>query len=619
MTRIMTKALRFIPLVVALLAVAAFAAWVTSPPPSVEVRVPKANQGATGRQYEGPPPNVRGLLVRGDAEPAEGYDGMWNQFRGENADGISNDPAELIESFPSGGPKKLWSIPAGHGFAGPAIYKGSVYLLDYDAREEPTLREDDIRPGKLAELCRMLHKAGQHETPSPARRIWTHLDESTRTMVETIATAQEPEESPAAREAVRKGLDGVIESGDFYDADVHRELSLDREGKTLVKVHNDRGLASFKLERLNRLLIDATIPNEVLLPAWEGDVVRKLNLETGEEIWRYIYKVSVKQNHGMSRTVPWTDGKYVLTIGPKCHVTCLDAETGEVQWGIDMVRKYGSTVPDWWASQNPVVHEGKAIIAPSGPDVLAAAVDMETGEVLWETPNVDGGVMSHATPVKMEYAGETFYIITNAQSSEAAGGRVPGGLYGVTLDGKILWGTTAWNVRTAAPSPLPLDEGRIAVCAGYGEGGMFLQLLPGEGDTWETNVLERFTAAEFACEQQTPIFRDGVIYTLLPTVKEAISEQLICITPDGERVWSSGREHRYGLGSYIFADGRLWIMGDRGTLHMTKATPEAFTPIDSARVLGRARDAWGPLATADGLMVVRDLDTVTCLDLRKKN
>ncbi|MFP4215400.1 MAG: PQQ-binding-like beta-propeller repeat protein [Planctomycetota bacterium] len=613
----MKNALRLIPLLVAVLAVAAFATWVTAPPPEVEVRLPQQDKPIAGPRQEGPPPNVSGILVHGDAKPADGYDGVWNQFRGENADAISTDPTELIDAFPEGGPKKLWSIPMGDGFAGAAIYKGAVYVLDYDAREESTLREDDIRPGRLADLCRMLHKAGQHDTPSPARRIWTLLDETTQTLIETIATTEKPEESASARETIRKGLDGVIGSDSFYDPTVHREISLDREGKRLVTTHEERGLASFKLARLNRLLIDATIPNEVLLPAWEGSVVRKLNLETGEEIWRYVYSAPVKQNHGMSRTVPWTDGKYVLTIDPKCHVTCLDAETGELKWGIDMVRKYGSTIPDWWASQNPVVHDGKAIIAPSGPEVLAAAVDLETGKVEWEAPNVDGGVMSHATPVRMDYAGKTFYIITTAQSSEAAGGRVPGGLYGVTLDGKILWGTTAWNVRTAAPSPLPLNEGKVAISAGYGEGGMLLQLLPSDTGQWNTDVLQRFTPAEFACEQQTPIFRDGHVFTILPTVKQTVSEQLICMTPDGQRVWNSGREHRYGMGAFFFADDRLWIMGDRGTLSMVIATPQRFSMIAEARVLGRAHDSWGPIAVADGLMVVRDIDTMTCLDLRK--
>jgi outer membrane protein assembly factor BamB len=610
----MRNALRIIPLLVAVLAVAAFATWVTTPPPDVEIRLPKPDKPIVGPKIKGPPPNTQGILVRSDVGPAEGYDGMWHRFRGPDGDAISEDPTELIETFPSGGPKKLWSMPVGDGHAGAAIRDGAVYLLDYDAREEATLREDDIRPGKLAAFCRVIYEGTRRDTPSPARRIWTMLDESTRATVETLATAETPEVTDAAREAIRQAVNRVILSDELYTRDAFQQVELGREGERLLKNRKERGLASFKEQRLNRLLIDATFPRDVLLPAWEGDVVRKLNLETGEEIWRYVYELPVKQNHGMSRTVPYVTDRYVVTSGPKCNVTVLDVETGELQWGLDMVRKYGTTVPDWWAGQSPLVDGNNVIIAPSGPEVLMAAIDIATGETVWEVPNEDGGVMSHATPVIMEYGGKRFYVAITARNSA---GTVPGGVYGVSSDGELLWGTTAWSVSTAAPSALPLSQGRIALCAGYDAGGMLLQLVPRQEGRWEANVLETFKSEEFSSEQQTPIFHEGHVFTILPKVQAGVSQQLMCMTPAGRRLWTSGRENRFGWGSYVFADGRLWIMGDRGTLSMVIATPERFSMISEARVLGRAHDSWGPIAIADGLMVVRDVDTMSCLDLRK--
>jgi len=57
----------------------------------------------------------------------------------------------------------------------------------------------------------------------------------------------------------------------------------------------------------------------------QADVIRCLSLADGKEIWRYSYLVKVKRNHGMSRTVPAVTDKYIVTMGPKCHVTCLDS------------------------------------------------------------------------------------------------------------------------------------------------------------------------------------------------------------------------------------------------------------------------------------------------------
>ena len=72
-------------------------------------------------------------------------------------------------------------------------------------------------------------------------------------------------------------------------------------------------------------------------PVGRADVLRCLSLADGKEIWRRAYAVDVPRNHGMSRTVPAVTDKYVVTLGPKCHVVCLDAEKGEYQWGIDLV------------------------------------------------------------------------------------------------------------------------------------------------------------------------------------------------------------------------------------------------------------------------------------------
>src|SRR5204863_6511529 len=69
------------------------------------------------------------------------------------------------------------------------------------------------------------------------------------------------------------------------------------------------------------------------------DAVRCLSLADGKEIWRFAYPVAVKRNHGMSRTVPAVTSKYVVAMGRKCHVACVDARTGEPRWGMVVVRQ----------------------------------------------------------------------------------------------------------------------------------------------------------------------------------------------------------------------------------------------------------------------------------------
>ncbi len=175
---------------------------------------------------------IEGKLIQLDGVPAD-LPGAWPRFRGANFDAISSEDVRLARTWPGQGPKVLWSIELGEGYAGAAVLAGRVYVLDYDQKNE-------------------------------------------------------------------------------------------------------------------------------------ADIVRCLSLGDGKDIWRYSYPVKIKRQHGMSRTTPAVTDKYVVTLGPKCHVTCLDSVTGEFRWMLNLVKEFDATVPDWYAGQCPLIDDGKAIIAPGG-------------------------------------------------------------------------------------------------------------------------------------------------------------------------------------------------------------------------------------------------------------
>ena len=169
------------------------------------------------------------------------------------------------------------------------------------------------------------------------------------------------------------------------------------------------------------------------------DALRCLSLADGREIWRYAYPVSVKRNHGMSRTTPVVTDQVVVAMGPKCNVVCLDSAMGELRWGLDLVRQYGTTIPPWYAGQCPLIDQGAVILAPGGKDALLLALDSQTGKVLWQTPNPHGWKMTHSSVMPMEFGGERMYVYC------ANNGEV-----GVSAkDGAILWETTIG--RSASP------------------------------------------------------------------------------------------------------------------------------------------------------------------------
>jgi outer membrane protein assembly factor BamB len=452
----------------AALALAVFLVWFwRGSEKPLDLRVPGTDHAPGSELGAGGNVVLAGKLARGDGQPAD-LPGAWPQFRGTNYDGINREPTPLARSWQAGEPRELWGIDVGEGYAGAAVLKGRVYLMDYD-----------------------------------------------------------------------------------------------RDKKQ--------------------------------------DALRCLSLADGREIWRFTYPVAVKRNHGMSRTVPIVTDKLVVAMGPKCHVVCLDSTTGELKWGMDLVRQFGATVPPWYAGQCPIIDQGSVILAPGGKDALMVAVEPETGKVRWQTPNPRGWKMTHASIVPMEFEGERMYVYC-AHS----------GVVGVSArDGAILWETTAWKISIATvPSPVVLEGGRIFLSGGYNAGSLMLQLKK-DGGRFAAGTAYKLEPEIFGATQHTPVIYENHIYGVRPDGKFA------CLTLEGKTVWVSDSGQQFGLGPFMLAGGLIYAVNDTGLLRLIEASPEKYKLLAQAQVL-KGRESWGPLALAGGRLFARDLTRMVCLDVSGK-
>lgn len=453
------------PILVGFAAVAVLALWLThgSSPP-LTLRVPGTDLPPGGNATALTNAVLAGKLLKADGAPAD-LRSEWPGFRGAERTGIASASGPLLRAWGPGGPRELWGIDVGEGYAGAAIRQGRVYVMDYD--------------------------------------------------------------------------------------------------------------------QANR-----------------QDALRCLSLADGREIWRYAYPVAVKRNHGMSRTVPAVTDNRVVAIGPKCHLVCLDAITGQLRWGLDLVRQFGATVPPWYAGQCPLIDEGRLILGLGGPSALLAALEVETGRLLWQTPNPKGWKMTHSSVMPMEFAGRRFYVYCADK-----------GVVGVSArDGSVLWETSDWKISIATiPSPVPLDGGRVFFSGGYNAGSLMLQLKDEDGRL-VPQPLFKLAPTVFGATQHTPIFYAGHLFGVRP------DGSLVCLDTTGQVRWTSDPAHRFGLGPFLLADGLIFAMNDSGKLSLALATPERFQLLAEAQVL-RGRESWGPLALADGRLIARDFTRMVCLEV----
>jgi outer membrane protein assembly factor BamB len=341
-----------------------------------------------------------------------------------------------------------------------------------------------------------------------------------------------------------------------------------------------------------------------------ADALRCFSLENGSELWRRWYTVPVKRNHGMSRTIPAVTDRFVVTIGPRCHVMCVDALSGDFLWGIDLEKDYETEVPLWYTGQCPLIDGSTAVIAPGGRTLLIG-VDCATGEVVWETPNPHGWQMSHSSVMPMTLNGLRMYVYCAL-----------GGVVGVAAEGdikgQVLWETDSWSPNVAAPSPVIFDDGRIFLTAGYGYGSAMLQVRETDG-SYAVETLYRLSPKEgLACEQQTPFLYQGYLFGVLPKDAGDLRNQFVCYDPEGSMTWTSGKTKRFGLGPFLAADDKFYVLSDDGVLTMLEASTREYLELDRARILD-GQDSWGPIALAGGRMLLRDSRRMVCIDVSQRN
>jgi outer membrane protein assembly factor BamB len=237
-------------------------------------------------------------------------------------------------------------------------------------------------------------------------------------------------------------------------------------------------------------------------------------------------------------------------------------------------------------------------------------IDCASGNVVWKTPNPDSLKMSHSSIVPMTIAGKKMYVYDAL-----------GGLCGVSAEegdmGRLLWKTKEFSPSVIAPSPVYVGKDRIFVTAGYGAGSALFRINRNE-NSFSAEKLQLFKPSQgMASEQQTPIFTNGHVFNIQTKDAGQTRNQMVCCAPDDFQniLWTSSTEDRYGLGPFILADNKFFILSDEGELTIVRFSTRKFEVLDKAKIID-GQDSWGPFAIADGLLIMRDSKQMVCVDLK---
>jgi len=329
--------------------------------------------------------------------------------------------------------------------------------------------------------------------------------------------------------------------------------------------------------------------------------VRCLALADGKELWRFSEKRRIRPNHGITRTVPAVDEKYVFSLDPKCVFHCLDVATGKELWRRNLVKEYKAKIPPWYNGQCPLIEPDRVIIAPGG-EALLIALDKATGKEIWRTPNAESWPLSHASVMPAELCGVKQYLWCTLF-----------GPVGVSAqDGRLLWfHPRKFNVAVA-PSPLAIGRDRVFMTSGYEAGSIMLRLR-NDGGSFISEAVFDWTENEWNSEVHTPIlFQDHMF-----AVGRKKRGLMTCLDLEGQLAWTSQGKAAFGLGSFILADGLFFVLeGKTGMLRLLEANTTEYRELAGFQVLN-GHDVWGPIALSGGKMILRDMTKMVCIEVGK--
>lgn len=321
------------------------------------------------------------------------------------------------------------------------------------------------------------------------------------------------------------------------------------------------------------------------------EVVAAYDIATGRELWKQAWNAEFSDStgDGPRATPTWDDGR-VYALGATGELRCLDAKTGAVAWGRNILTENGASNLPWAMAASPLIVDDKVIVLPGGSGGKSiVAYNKMTGNPVWKSQS---DPQAYVSPMLLTLGGRRQIVVV---SSSRILGLVP-------EDGSLLW-SYPWDTDMGinVSQPIPVDKNRFFISAGYGKGAALVE-VSGSGNSytaktiWENiNMKNKFNSS---------VLHEGHVYGL----DEGI---LTCLDVNtGVRKWKGGR---YGYGQVILASGHLIITSDKGELVLVKASPDQFTEV--ARFPALDGQTWNYPAIANGKLLVRNATQMAAYDI----
>jgi outer membrane protein assembly factor BamB len=337
----------------------------------------------------------------------------------------------------------------------------------------------------------------------------------------------------------------------------------------------------------------------------DNEFVQALSVKDGSTIWTTrignVGNPDQMPSFPAARSTPTVDGDSIYALSSDGDLVCLETETGKIFWQKSIRKEFGGVPGEWGYSESPLIDGDVVVVTPGGEEATMAALNKNTGDVIWKCPVPGGDPAGYASIIIVQAAGRKQYV----QFLEK-------GVVGVDAKtGKFLW-------RYAEPSkgpaniPTPVARDDHVYAGGARIGGGLARL---------NYTHDGVAAEEVYFSRGLPNSIGGAVLVgdyLYGTNDEGI---MAAEFSSGEVKWKSDA---VGAGSILFADGSLYYHGENSEVALIEATPEGyrekgrFTPPDQPKYRDQMEKSWAYPVVANGRLYIRNLGMLWCYDMKAK-
>lgn len=396
----------------------------------------------------------------------------------------------------------------------------------------------------------------------------------------------------------------------------------------------------------------------------DTDVIECVRADDGTFLWKYEYDTDFTDPYGYNngpRCSPLLTESLCYTYGAQGRLICLDLATGKLVWERDTAKDWKVPGHFFGAGCTPILEGGLLIVLVGGaPNSAVVAFDAATGETKWESVGKDtweGAQSDDPDERPLRWTSKEMLVSYSSPIAATIHGQrhvlclVRQGL--VSLDpttGAVrfkYWFRAPMRTNESVNAARPVVIGdRIFLSAAYETG---MALLKVHADSAGYDVVWRDRKG-MSTHWSTAIYDNGCLYGF--SGRHEQEGMLQCIDVEtGKLLWqtngyegdleelgpklqvdrASGQIRNsdtgkfvafptYGRGSATMAEGKHFILGERGTLALAKLDRKGWKEIcrsPYSKIRYPRETIWASPVLSHGRLYLRSEAWLTCFNVSK--